>query len=273
MTIGIKISETVVSLLVFVCFLRFRESGEEEKVLRAYRELQGFLRKRSTDGGIYQRLQEWLVRNGADFHFGEWVNPARYALLCLLSGLIGYLVLRLFGAAYGPVGLVLFGGLPVALTLYMNNADNEKFLPELKLVYHALEVQIKAGVYVIDALAECYGSVREKRLKKALLDLSGNIVMKADIHDSLEQFRNKFDNRYIDALCITILQALESGQAVELLRDLSEQVKDMEESVLEKKKGALDRSLTICQLLVLTVVLGLALYACVTYMFSAVKYF
>ena len=49
-----------------------------------------------------------------------------------------------------------------------------------------------------------------------------------------------FDNRYIDSLCIILLQALESGQVVELLGDIGEQIKDMEQSVLEKKKNALD---------------------------------
>ena len=57
------------------------------------------------------------------------------------------------------------------------------------------------------------------------------------------------------------------------MRDISEQIKDMEESVLARKKGSLDRKLTFCQLGVLTVVLGLALYACVTYMFNAAVMF
>ena len=156
---------------------------------------------------------------------------------------------------------------------YLNRRDNEKLLPELKLMYHALEIQIRAGIYITDAFAECYGSTRDKRLKQALLELAGYIVMKADIYDSLEKFQGKFDNRYVDSLCITIFQALESGQAIELLRDIVEQIKDMEETVLERKKAALDRRITFCQLGVLTVVLGLALYACVSYMFGAVTLF
>ncbi len=153
--------------------------------------------------------------------------------------------------------------------MYLNGRDNEKLLPELKLVYHALEIQIRAGVYVTDALAECYGSVQQERLRSALLELAGDIVMKADIYEALDRFQGKFDNRYIDSLCITILQALESGQALELLGDIGEQIKDMEETVLERKKAALDRSITFYQLGVLAVVLGIALYACVTYMFGA----
>jgi pilus assembly protein TadC len=111
--------------------------------------------------------------------------------------------------------------------------------------------------------------VQQERLRSALLELAGDIVMKADIYEALDRFQGKFDNRYIDSLCITILQALESGQALELLGDIGEQIKDMEETVLERKKAALDRSITFYQLGVLAVVLGIALYACVTYMFGA----
>ncbi len=50
--------------------------------------------------------------------------------------------------------------------------------------------------------------------------------------------------------------------------DIGEQIKDMEETVLERKKGKLERSLTFYQLGILVVVLGIALYACVTYMFG-----
>lgn len=146
-------------------------------------------------------------------------------------------------------------------------------LPELKMMYHALELQTRAGVYVTDALAEMYGSVQEKRLKAALLELAGDIVMKADVEESMEKLKNKFNNSYIDSLCIIILQALESGQAVELLRDIGEQIKDMEAYVLMQKKASLDRKLTLCQLLVLTVVLGIALYTCVMYMFRAAQEF
>lgn len=96
--------------------------------------------------------------------------------------------------------------------------------------------------------------------------------MKADIYKSLESFQGKFDNRHIDALCITILQALESGQAVELLTDLAEQIKDMELTVLNRKKAALDRSITFYQLGILTAVLGIVLYACVTQMLRTALY-
>lgn len=263
---------TAVSVFALLLLLR-RTAGTEHKILRAYRELAGFLKEKGEAGSWYQSYKGWLIRNGAAFHYGLWVEPVRFSVLCLILGLTGLSVGMVGGAWCGAglfLGLLL---LPVILLTYLNRRDNERMLPELKLVYHALEIQTKAGVYITDALAECYGSVQEKRLRKALLELAGDIVMKADTGASLEKLQGKFDNRYIDSLCIIILQAMESGQAVELLRDIGEQIKDMEEAVMEQRKAALDRKITLCQLGVLTIVLGIALYACVTYMFSAASAF
>ena len=201
------------------------------------------------------------------------MDSARFLAARLILALLGLLALSGVNVWAGIGGFAGLFFLPVLLLDYLNRRDNERMLPELKLVYHALEIQIQAGVYVTDALSECYGSVQEPRLRKALLDLAGDIVMKADIYEALDRFQSGFDNRYVDSLCITILQALESGQALALLGDIGEQIKDMEETVLERKKGALDRSITFYQLGVLTVILGMALYACVTYLFGAAAAF
>lgn len=260
----------VTGLLTLWLFYTLQSSYHPERlVLKAYRELSGLLQKRERDSGWYKRTESWLTRNGGAFHYGSWVNPIRLLAVRLLLALTGLAVLGSFGTGYGLGAFIGLFFLPTLLLGYMNKRDNERLLPELKLVYHALEIQIRAGVYVTDALAECYGSVQDRRLRKALLDLAGDIVMKADIYEALERFQGSFDNRYVDSLCITLLQALESGQALELLGDIGEQLKDMEQTVLERKKAALDRSVTFYQLGVLSVVLGIALYACMTYMFRA----
>ncbi|MGN0401889.1 MAG: type II secretion system F family protein [Acetatifactor sp.] len=270
----LRISAGMVSLMTFAMLLLLRRTeGCERAVLKAYHEWTGFLKKTKESGSWYRHCQGWLTRNGAVFHYGKWVEPIRFLTLCILLGLAGLLAGMPVSTFWGWMFFSLFFMLPFLLLVYLNKRDNERMLPELKLVYHALEIQTRAGVYVTDALAECYGSVRERRLRQALLELAGDIVMKADINASLEKLQKKFDNRYIDSLCIIILQALESGQAIELLRDIGEQIKDMEEAVLEQKKASLDRRITFCQLGVLTVVLGVALYACVIYMFSAASGF
>ncbi len=252
--------------LIWMVYGRMSRSG---RVLTTYKEIYGFLRERQKESDYYRRLERFLEQNGGAFHYGKSVTPTKYLVFRILIGLMGACAtVSVFEEGCLLVGGILFY-LPNWLLTYLNGRDNEKMLPELKLIYHALELQIKAGVYVTDALTECYNSVQAGRLRMALLDLAGDIVMRADIYEALKSFQGKFDNQYVDSLCIIILQALESGQAVELLRDISEQIKDMEQVLLKRKKTGLDRNLTFYQLIVLSAVLGAALYACVTKLLGA----
>ena len=239
------------------------------KVLHTFEEFRGYLAAKSRDSTWYQRTEDWLQKKGAAFHFGKWMQPMAWLTLNLSLCFVGFIIGCRFTVAMGMILAVAFYFLPRLLVQYMDYRDNEHMMPELKLIYHSLEIQIRAGVYVTDALTECYAGVQDVRLRQALLDLAGAVTMKADVYEALNHFQCCFDNRYIDALCITLLQAMESGQAVELLSDIAEQVKDMEVSIMGRKKGALDRSLTFYQLGILAAVLGIVLYACVTQMFSA----
>lgn len=260
-------------LVFFSLRMLGRRERQERRLLRTYREITGVLRERSRKSSLYQNISGWLTENGAPFHYGKRIDPVRFLAACLILGTAGFAVFIRRGILYALTALLLLTALPAGLLPYLNKRDNEALLPELKLVYHALDIQIAAGVYITDALAECYGSVQEKRLRQALLELAGDIVLKADVVESLGKFQGKFNNPYVDTLCITVLQALESGQAVELLRDIGEQIRDMEEAALERKKAALDRKITFCQLGVLVIVLGIALFLCVRYMFSTAASF
>ena len=240
-----------------------------KKVLHTFEEFRGYLAARSRDSTWYQQTEDWLHKKGAAFHFGKWMQPMTWLALNLAFCFVGFIIGCQFSFVTGMILAVGFYFLPRLLVQYLDYRDNEHIMPELKLIYHSLEIQIRAGVYVTDALTECYAGVQDVRLRQALLDLAGAVTMKADVYEALNHFQCCFDNRYIDALCITLLQAMESGQAVELLSDIAEQVKDMEVSIMGRKKGALDRSLTFYQLGILAAVLGIVLYACVTQMFSA----
>ena len=181
--------------------------------------------------------------------------------------------MSVIGIGYALLAAVLLYYLPEVLMIYINECDNRSMLPEIKLIYQALEVQIRAGIYATDALTECCQSVRQRRLQQALMELAGDLVMQSDTLTALSDFQEKFDNRQIDALCITLIQAGESGQAVELFQDMGEQLKDLELTALRHQKSALDRSITFYQLGMLGATLGVILYACVGYMFrAAVKF-
>lgn len=244
-----------------------------EFLLKTYEDVYGGLVKSRSSLFDYRKTEAYLRKNGAVYHFGKKTGPIGYMMLRLLAGGCGMLLGTVWKLWAGLPAAILCYMLPDLLLVHCNNKDNERILPELKLVYHAISIQIRAGVHVTDALAECYASVRKGRLRDALLSLSGDIVMKADVEEALETFQGKFDNQYIDALCITVLQALESGQAVELLSDIGEQMKDMESFLMSRKKANLDRSITFYQLGILAAILVIVLYACVVHMASAVTGF
>ena len=260
----------VAGLLAFlVVWIIYGTHDPKKIILVTYREISGLLQEKQKESNSYQRMERWLRKNGAAYHFGKKITPMKFLISRILLAMCGVCVFIQISTEVAFVAGIGLYFLPCLLLQYLNKRDNERLLPELKLVYHALEVQIRAGVYVTDALVECYGSVREPRLRNALLDLAGDIVMRADIYRAFDKFQAAFENRYVDSLCITMLQALESGQAVELLSDIGEQIRDMEQRLLERKKAALDRSITFYQLGILIVVLGIALYACMADMLGA----
>ena len=242
-------------------------------VLRACEELAGMLRETRGYENWITRTEKGLRKNGAEFHYGRKITPVKYLLGRLGIAFAAALSAGSIGWGYGLLAAAVLYYVPELLLLYLNRKDNRKMLPEIQLIYQALEVQILAGVYVTDALTECCQSVRTPRLQQALMELSGDIVMQSDLVAALSDFQQKFDNRQIDALCITLIQAGESGQAVDLLKDMGEQLKDMELAVLQQQKSALDRSITFYQLGMLGTVLGIILYACVGYMFRAAVQF
>lgn len=264
----------LISFSIFIGLLAIckgRKPGE--LVLKAYENICMQAKNSSRSFWDYERLEKYLRVHGAAYFYGNWMNPVSYLALCIVTGGIGLLLGMSFGifgvAACSFIGCLL----PGILLQYLNKRDNEKMLPELDMVYSALSIQIRAGVYITDALAECYGSVTHERLRDALQNLSGDIVMKGDLDRALERLQGQFQNRYIDSLCITILQAMESGQAVELLGDISEQIKDMEITLQHKKKEQLNRSVTFYQLGIFALILVLVLYACVVHMFSSSMFF
>lgn len=268
----LRILSILIALFGFGTLTSLAVTYQPGRMLRIYERIHQKLRekKRWFD---YEKTDLFLRKTGASYHFGTWIEPIKYQAIRFLIAVCGLFL----GSQYHLIVsfcLFLLGyQLPKIYLLYANLQDNEKLLPEMKMLYNALAIQIKSGLYVTDALAECYNNIWNKRLRQALLDLSGSIVLKADIYEALNELQSKFDNRQIDSLCVILAQAMESGQAVELLSDISGQIKDMEVAVLAKKKSKLDRDTTFYLLGIMATMLGLVLYACITQMFTTASTF
>ncbi len=261
-----------VSVFAGLYYLR-RNISPKKVVLQTYEVICIKAKKNKYSWWDYEKWNSFLIANGAEFYYGKWMTPVSYIALCVVLGVCGFLIGTWRSIGMGCIVSLTAIFLPGILLEYLNKKDNEQMLTEMDLVYSALAIQIRAGVYVSNALMECYNSVTHPRLNAALRDLCSDLVMNAELDKALEGLQKKFNNKYIDTLCITIMQACESGQAVELLGDIAEQIKDMQVMIQQKKKNQLDRSTTFYQLGIFVISLGLTLYLCISNMFSASMFF
>jgi len=272
--LGIRVTSLLISVLCFTFMVVIAYHFRPYKmVVKTYQRIQNRLIEQKSNWFDYQKTKLFLSKNGGDYHYGKSMDPIRYMAIILVMAAVGIFIGIRYHALAALVLAVVGSKAPKMYLVYSNKRDNNKILPEVKLIFHALAMQIRAGVYITEALAECYGSVTNKRLRSALMDLSSDIIMKSDFQEALNRFQDKFDNRYIDSLCVILLQAMESGQAVELLADIAEQIKDMENIVLQKKKTDLDRSVTFYLLGIMASILVVVIYACVSQMFTVAVQF
>ncbi|MDY4721875.1 MAG: type II secretion system F family protein, partial [Clostridium paraputrificum] len=140
--------------------------------------------------------------------------------------------------------------LPDYLVKRSNRRDNEDMMPDIKVIYDTLRIQTKAGVFINEALGQCYLKVRNERLKEALLILNGKLIRDKDIELAIQDFNDKFDNPHIDSLCAIIKSGLESGKTLKILEDVTEQLEDISEAGFRKEENEIERQVTYLQLMV-----------------------
>ena len=211
--------------------------------------------------GKYNETKLFLSQYGANYMMGRPVAPEEYTLLNLFFALIFSLLGML---NFGLLGMILgaFIGFHILkwLLLISNKSDNEKILFDMKVIYDTLKIKTEGGMFLTAALQECYKNARNRRLKEALLEMHNEIITKSNVSDAVEKFNLKFKNKYIDTFCIIIKQSLESGKTVEILKDMSEQLAEMQQTINLKAKNKLDAQIQAVQLLIYVAILVLCIY-------------
>ena len=207
-------------------------------------------------------IQKFLESTGAVYMFKEFANPASFIMLKILSAILLYFLSTQISRNFPILFIFATAGffLPELLLCVSDYFDNETILPDMKKIYDTLRIQTKAGVFLDDALSECYLAAKNRRLKNALLELTTEISIKKNIGEALENFNGKFRNEHIRTFCMVINQAQDSGKSSQLLKDLSDQMKDLQHSINMKNKEALDRKVQIIELLIFIGLLAVTIY-------------
>lgn len=216
-----------------------------------------------------ERIDRYLRTHGGYYMF-SWLDPFSFLMIKLGAALLGFLVV--FSLMPNNLILAFLGGLGGAVVGFFafdwilniaNDSDNEEMLSDVKSIFDTLRTQTKAGVFLSNSLTECYMIVSNARLKSALLDMTNKIVIKNDIEDAVREFNKEFDSPYIDTLCVTILQSMESGKSVQILEDLSKQISDMQSAINIKEQERLDAKIQLLEMGVFVGLIGSVLYVLV----------
>ena len=257
--ISLKILPALIAILSFLLVIYVGKTYHPMAALhRTYIRIDGILHEKKVFFD-YEETRRFLMSHGAADHFGSWIDPVKYLAIRICLAAIGFTVGIYVNAFLGLVGMVIGFFLLPLLLLYMNNKDNDAMTPQIQTLYSLLQVQIHAGVPMIDALSESYQSFPAGRLRNALSEFSTTIYFNGSFDKSLEELNKKFDNGFIDSM--------------ELLRDISQQITDMQASLQLKKKEKLNRITTFCLMGIMGAMIGVALYAAITQMYASVGSF
>lgn len=251
----------LIPILVFIIIIASRReevSEEEEYLTNILRKRndgeKGFLLKRADNINLF------LSQYGAGYNLGISI-AWQFILLKLLCSLG---IILIFSQFVNITFALLCGALgymfPVILVKAMNNSDNENMVTDLKAIYDTLRIQQSAGIFISNALTDCYLVIKNKRLKMAMKEVSGKILAERDIEKAISLLSVKFRNDYIDEFVTIITQSVQTGQLTKILEEISKQMINIEEIINIRKENAVDRKVTTIMILIFIGIFAAAIY-------------
>lgn len=214
----------------------------------------------------YKDREKFLKETGLDYMMGRFVKPEEFmlfkAVCAIFAGIAGAsaaseVIHRLI---LSVVLAVLGFYLPDAALKISNKSDNSKILPDIRLLYDFLRIKSESGVYVSNAIKESYQVVENDRLKTALYEMSMEMLT-ADVSCAVDNFNEKFNNVYIDTLCMIFRQSLESGRMVEMFDAAALQMNDCTEAINENLRNSLEIRVVVAMILLYGLMLLLLVFS------------
>ncbi len=209
---------------------------------------------------MLEKMNVYIKKNGVAYMF-PWVNAYILLGLKLVLGLLFLILAVIKMPVLALPSAVIAFFVPDILINISNNADNDSMLTDIESIYDIMRIQARAGVFIQDSLMDCYLSTKNARLKSALLELCNGIGASSTLEEEVELFRQKFNNRHIDVLCIILGQAQTTGKTVQILSDMSEQIRQVRHTVSLKAEGKLERKIEILELLIFIGILAIGVYS------------
>lgn len=209
-----------------------------------------------------KKIQQFLDCNGATYLFGIRIYAGYFCIVeFILSIVMSVIGASLFHSImYGVLlGIAAFAILPLIL-IVSNQNDNQEMLSDMKRIFEMLKIQIRVGMYMMDAIENCVAYIHCKRLKQGLNRLICEIYLAKDMKETLDDFNATFSNQYIDTLVVIMKQAMETGYSIENLNNAFEQIVDVEHAINIRIENSIERNTQILQILFMSGIIAIAVF-------------
>lgn len=214
-----------------------------------------------------QNTDIYLKENGISYMTGLdirwWLYIPFKIFFSVFLTMVIYGIFNLSIYIIFPMAIVMFL-IPDYLIKMSNDNDNDDMLPDIKMIFDCLRIEVKAGVYISDAISQIMTGINNKRLKAGMKYLIERIAVTNDIDASLSNFNEMFNNRHIDTLVVILRQAMVSGQSGESLDNAFAQMTDIEQAINIKVENSLERKITVIQVMVFFGIILLAGFCCLS---------
>lgn len=209
----------------------------------------------------YDEIDAILRHKGYKYYYSN-MQPYNYISTKIYSAIFGtivgvFVISMIHSTAIiigGVIGGILGYNLLDIYTNYLDKKDNDKIADDVRIILAAMRVQGSANIYITDILQECYYEIQNKRLKAALLEFTGDIRAKKDIGYTVDLLGSKFNNKYIDSLCVVIKQQLKSGKSENMLEYINKQMLSMQKEMIVRDKRLVEQDKIVSTFIVFALV-------------------
>lgn len=202
----------------------------------------------------YEEINLYLKRNGYKYYYNN-MEPSKYVTVkiyvSILMAIFGIIAYGIVGAI---VGCVVGYNIINLYTSYLNRKDNKAITDDIRIILAAMRVQGSANIYITDIIKECYYEIKNKRLKKAILEFNGDLRAKKDVGEAVDSLGEKFNNKYIESLCVVIKQQFKSGKSTNMLEYINKQMLALQREMIEKDKRVVEQDQIVSSFLIFVLI-------------------
>ena len=217
-----------ISVSFFILTFQFfrRAFGED-----AQKELKKEISKKLLDNGRGAQMRLTMSKYGVMYHMENYnMSPTYYMGFRLVIGIAIFAVLVIFDVKNPMIVLAIpagYFGVPILFKL-INSSDNKEMLIDIFNTYANINIQLKVGQYIANALEYSYHTAKSKRYKEAMGELVLNMADKTvTIEESIQIFQNRFASNEIDKLCMMLRTLMRYGNNEEFTQDLLDEIKEI----------------------------------------------